>query len=91
MDELKAQLKAEQKLLEKQQAQIQALESTLATQQRVLATVAHEGVNSPAVVPAVDRSVEVNPDGFQPSGEQPTQPEQQPPTTETASGGKVLQ
>ena len=91
MDELKAQLKAEQKLLEKQQAQIQALESALATQQRVLATVAHEGVNSPAVVPAVDRSVEVNPDGFQPSGEQPTQPEQQPPTTETASGGKVLQ
>ena len=91
MDELKAQLKAQQKLLERQQAEIQTLESALATQQKMLTAVAHDGAHAPTVVPAVDRSAEVKPDGFQPLGDQPTPSEQQPPTQETESVGKVLQ
>src|SRR6516225_623286 len=59
MDELKAQLKAQQKQLEKQQAQIQTLESALATQQKMLVGVVHSSANPPALVPAVDRAVDV--------------------------------
>jgi len=55
MDELKAQLKAQQKLLERQQAEIQTLESALATQQKMLTAVAHDGAHAPTVVPAVQR------------------------------------
>jgi hypothetical protein len=59
MDELKAQVKAQQKLLEKQQAQIQNLESALATQQKMLLQVTHGGTHPPAVVPAVDGTVDL--------------------------------
>jgi hypothetical protein len=59
IDELKAQIKAQQKLLEKQQAQIQTLESALATQQKMLVEVTHSGANGSALVPAIDRTVEV--------------------------------
>lgn len=93
MNELKAQLKAQQKLLEKQQAQIQALESALATQQKMLMEVSHCGANAPAVVPELNRSVEVKvqPDGFQPPKNQLAQSEQQSPAPEAEGAGDVLQ
>ena len=87
MDELKAQMKAQQKLLEKQQAQmqkqqaqIQTLESALATQQKMLTEVAHTGATGPALVPAVDRTVEAKaePDGVPVPQNQAMPTEQQP-------------
>jgi len=56
MNELKAQLKAQQKLLEKQQAQIQNLKSALAT---MLVQVTHGGTNTPAPAIAVDHHVDL--------------------------------
>src|SRR6516225_5207846 len=59
IDELKAQMKAQQKLLREQQAEIQTLKSALATQQKMLVEVVHSGQNLPAWAPAVHRTVEV--------------------------------
>src|SRR5271166_5747753 len=80
MDELKTQMKAQQKLLEKQQAQIQTLESALATQQKMLVEVTHSGAKGPALVPAVDRTAEVKaePDGVPVPQNQAMPSEQQP-------------
>jgi len=80
LDELKAQMKAQQKLLEKQQARIETLESALATQQKTLAEVAHSGTNGPAMVPAVAHTADVatGVDGAQAPPNQAMPSEQQP-------------
>src|SRR5215510_8693206 len=64
IDQLKAQMRLQQKLLEKQQEQIQALESALAEQQRLLAKAvqgnAYGAMSVPATgYPATDRKAEV--------------------------------
>jgi septal ring factor EnvC (AmiA/AmiB activator) len=50
-DQLRAQMNSQQKLLEQQQARIQALESALAEQQRVLAKVLQSHANGAMPVP----------------------------------------
>jgi len=58
IEQLKAQMNAQQKLLEKQQAHIQALESALSEQQKMLTNVVQGGANGSAMlVPAVGHSV----------------------------------
>jgi hypothetical protein len=91
IDELKAQMKAQQKLLEKQQAQIQTLESALATQQKMLAEVVHTGANGPALVPSVDRTVEAKVDGVQAPQSQVMPSEQQPLSPEAEQVEEELQ
>jgi hypothetical protein len=56
IDQLKAQMNSQQKLLEKQQAQIQALESALAEEQGMLLNLVQGKPNAAMVVPAVGRS-----------------------------------
>ncbi len=58
IDELKAEMSVQQKLLEKQQAHIEALESALAAQQKILVEVVHGGANGDRLVPAVDPTVD---------------------------------
>src|SRR5271165_6323816 len=58
IEQLKVQMNAQQKLLEKQQTHIQALESALAEQQKMLTNVVQGGANGSAMlVPAVGHSV----------------------------------
>jgi len=64
IDQLKAQMRLQQKLLEKQQEQIQALESALAEQQRMLTKVAqgnaYGALSAPVTGdPATDRNADV--------------------------------
>ena len=95
IDELKAQMKAQQKLLEKQQAQIQTLESALATQQKMLAEVIHSGANGPALVPAVDPGVDVKAEDYgvqapqNPSERQPSSPEAEQVEEELQRGPEI--
>jgi hypothetical protein len=93
MDELKAQMKAQQKLLEKQQARIESLESALATQQKTLAEVAHSGASGPAMVPAVLTAVDGKPgvDGVAAPQNQAVQSDQQPPSPEAEKVEEALQ
>jgi len=93
MDELKAQMKAQQKLLEKQQARIETLESALATQQKMLTEVAHNGANGPALVPAVAHTADVatGVDGAQAPPSQAMPSEQQPLSPEAEKVQQELQ
>jgi len=77
-------MKVQQKLLERQQAKIETLESALATQQKMLVEVVHSGTNGPALVPAIDRTVEVRTEAdgvhvpqnqVMPSDQQPLSPQ----------------
>jgi hypothetical protein len=98
IDGLKAQMKAQQKVLEKQQAQIQTLESALATQQKMLVEVIHSGAKGPALVPTVVHTVDVKTqaDGVQasqsqvkPSDQQPLSPEAQHVEEELQRGPEI--
>ena len=93
LDELKAQMKEQQKLLEKQQARIETLESALATQQKTLAEVAHSGTNGPAMVPAVAHTADVatGVDGVQAPPNQAMPSEQQPLSPEAEKVQQELQ
>jgi hypothetical protein len=98
MDELKAQMRAQQKLLEKQQAQIQTLESALATQQKMLASVVQRGGNGPRLAPAVDGTVDVKTGADEvespqnratPSDEQPLSPQAKEVEAELERGPEI--
>ena len=98
LDELKAQMKEQQKLLEKQQARIETLESALATQQKTRAEVAHYGASGPAMVPAVAHTADVatGVDGVQappnqamPSQQQPLSPEAEKVQEELQRGPEI--
>jgi len=80
IEQLKAQMNAQQKLLEKQQSHIQALESALAEQQQVILGVVQKGAGSAQYTPAVDRTVDLRAgdNSFQTPQEPPAQPVQPP-------------
>ena len=57
IDQLKAQMNSQQKVLEQQQAHIEALESALAEQKRMLVNVVQSNANGAILVPSVGHSV----------------------------------
>ena len=95
IEQLKAQMNAQQKLLEKQQAHIQALESALAEQQKMLTNVVQGGANGSAMfVPAVEHSVtdlSAGPYGGQAQDNTAAPPDQEPPLAEQEKVEEELQ
>jgi len=99
IDQLKAQMNAQQKLLEKQQAHIQALESALAEQQKMLTNVVQGAKGSATLVPAVEHSVtdlSAGANGVQaqdnmaaPQDQQPLSPEAQQVEDELQRGPEI--
>src|SRR5215469_1403792 len=79
-EQLKAQVNSQQKMLQKQEAHIEAIESALAEQQRILAKLLEAKADGAVLLPAVERSATaVKPDAYKTQTvETLVQQEQQP-------------
>jgi hypothetical protein len=99
IDQLKAQVNSQHEMLENQQARIQALESALAEQQRVLAKVLQSRANGTTPVPAVGQSagdlkaeayaVQTQANPAPPQEQQPLSPEAQKVEDELQRGPEI--